>query len=898
LSLTGLVFATRPVAAAAHTGPTVGVWLTTTDGQNQLTPQANLTFTPGGGTASSTITVDDSQQFQQMLGFGAAMTDTAAYLLGTRMNASQRSALMQQFFSSTNGIGISFVRIPMGSSDFTATPPTNPQSYSYDDLPAGQTDPNLTHFSISHDTAYILPMLQQALQTNPAITFMANPWSPPGWMKTTGTMIGGGNLLPADYEPLAQYFVKFIQAYQAAGIPIYAITPQNEPDVDANGYSGMIFPPSDEANFIANYLGPALAQANLPTKIWAWDSNTLLNDVETILNDSAASQYISGVAWHCYGGNLQMLTTIHNAYPGKDQFETECSTGPTGIAPYSAIDVALDSVQNWARTVVLWNLDLDTNDGPMMGVGCGSCTGLASIDESTGNYTLTQNYYGLGQVSKFVPPGAYHIASNTGDSNLNNAAFSDPNGSKVLVVHNTSTTSDTFNVTWDSTQSFTYTLPAGAIATFQWSGSSLPLSSGYAINAGGSATGAFTSDGYYSGGTTYSTTAGIDTSSVSNPAPQGVYQTERFGNFTYTLPNLLSGAQYTVRLDFAEIFWNSSGQRLFNVTINGQQVLTNFDIFATAGGANKAVDEQFTTTADDHGQITLQFSTVRDNAKVDGIEISFDRLGINAGGGSSGSYVADQFASGGSLYSTSASIDTSGIVSNPAPQSVYQTERFGNFTYTIPHLPANQPYTVRLHFSENFWTSSGQRLFNVLINGQQVLTNYDIFASAGGANKAVAEQFPTTSTASGQIILQFVTVVDNAKVDGIEILGGPTGPILAPGGKCVDVQGANSTDGTPVQLYDCNGTNAQTWTITADGSIQALGKCLDIVGQGTTPGTKVQLWTCWAGANQKWVPQANGSLLNPVSGLCLDDPAGNTADGTQLQMWTCNNLWTQVYHTP
>ncbi len=168
---------------------------------------------------------------------------------------------------------------------------------------------------------------------------------------------------------------------------LYAITPQNEPDVTANGYSGMIFPSSDEANFIANYLGPALSQANLSPKIWAWDSNTLLSNVETILNNSAASHYISGVAWHCYGGNLQMLSTIHDAYPGKDQYETECSTGPTSIAPYSAIDVALDSVQNWAKTVELWNLALDTHDGPMMGVGCNSCTGLAAVDQSTGNYT-------------------------------------------------------------------------------------------------------------------------------------------------------------------------------------------------------------------------------------------------------------------------------------------------------------------------------------------------------------------------------------------------------------------------------------------------------------------------------------------------------------------------------
>ncbi len=607
-----------PVHAA---GESVGVWLTTTDGQNQLTPQSNLTFSPGGGTASSTITVNENQQFQQMVGFGAAMTDTSAYLIGTKMSSSQRSDLMQSLFSSNNGIGVSFVRIPMGSSDFTATPPDNPQSYSYDDQPAGQTDPNLTNFSISHDTSYIIPTLQQALQTNPNLSFMANPWSPPGWMKTTGTMIGGGNLISSDYEPLAQYFVKFIQAYQAAGIPIYAITPQNEPDVSADGYSGMIFPPSDEANFIANNLGPDLSQAKLSTKILAWDSAVNVSNAETILNNASANQYISGVAWHCYAGNLQGMSTVHDAYSGKDQYETECSTGPTGIAPYSAIDVTLDSVQNWAKTVELWNIALDPNGGPKMGNGCVGCTGLVTIDPSTGAATPTANYYGLGQVSKFVAPGAYHIASSSADGYLNNAAFKNADGSKVLVVHNTSSSSDTFNVNWNSTQSFTYTLPADGIATFKWSGNPATVT-GYAINAGGDSTGAFAADNYASGGSTYSTSANIDTSGVSNPAPQTVYQTERYGNFSYTFPNLSPGTQYTVRLHFAEIYWTSSGQRLFNVSINGQQDLANFDIYATAGGTNKAIIEQFTTTVDTNGQITLQFTSVVDNAKVSGIEVT------------------------------------------------------------------------------------------------------------------------------------------------------------------------------------------------------------------------------------------------------------------------------------
>ena len=156
-------------------GTTVNVWLTTIDGRNQLTAQPDLTFTSDSqNAASSTIDVNEHQQFQQMDGFGAAVTDSSAWLMYTRMNTSQRNDLMKRLFDPANGIGISFVRIPMGASDFSVNGP-----YSYDDLPPGQTDPTLSKFSINHDTAYILPILKQALALNPSLKFMANPWRPP-----------------------------------------------------------------------------------------------------------------------------------------------------------------------------------------------------------------------------------------------------------------------------------------------------------------------------------------------------------------------------------------------------------------------------------------------------------------------------------------------------------------------------------------------------------------------------------------------------------------------------------------------------------------------------------------------------------------------------------------------
>ncbi len=781
------VFLTTTTTRAA--GPTVQVWLTTSDGSNQLTAQPAITFGANTGN-SSTITVNESQTFQQITGFGAAVTDSSAWLLYNKMSSSQRAAVMQQLFDPNQGIGLSFVRIPMGSSDFSINGP-----YSYDDLPAGQSDPNLNTFSISHDQAYILPILQQARALNPNLTFMANPWSPPAWMKTNGSMLGTANgvtgtLNSADYGPLAQYFVKFIQAYQAQGIPISAVTPQNEPEYAPSSYSGMSWSASGENTFIKTNLSPALTSAGLSTKILGYDHNW--NDTSfpsTLLNDTTTRNDLSGIAWHCYSGSPTAMTTIYNTDPAVGAYETECATG-AAVTPISTPDLLMQSMQNYAKTVELWNLALDPNHGPHSG-GCPDCLGVVTIDQTTGNVTYSNDYYQVGQYSKFVVPGAYHISSNTLGS-LADVAFKNPDGSKVVVAHNDGSSSSSFQVLWNN-QGFNYTLPAGATVTFKWSDTSTtptptstPTTGGYAVNSGGSAAGNFQADNFFTGGSTAGTSNTITTSGVSNPAPQAVYQSERYGNFSYTFPGLNAGASYTVRLHFAEIYWTKTGQRVFNVSINGTQVLAKFDIIAAAGGPNIATIQQFTTTANSSGQITIQFTTVTDNAKSSGIEIipasgstptptptstpGTGGVQINAGGAATGSFVADtDFTSGTTVTSTN-TISTSGVT-NPAPQAVYQSNRYGTCSYAVPGLTAGKTYTVRLHFAETYWTAAGQRTFNVSINGQQVLTNFDIFATAGAANKAVVEQFTATADSSGKITLQFTTVKDNAQVNGIEVLG-------------------------------------------------------------------------------------------------------------------------------
>jgi Malectin domain/Ricin-type beta-trefoil lectin domain/Putative Ig domain/Glycosyl hydrolases family 16 len=346
------------------------------------------------------------------------------------------------------------------------------------------------------------------------------------------------------------------------------------------------------------------------------------------------------------------------------------------------------------------------------------------------------------------------------------------------LISGTPTTAGTSSVTVTAKD----TTGASGTASFSWtvnSGSTGTGSGGVDISAGGPAAAPFVADEDYTGGATADTTTAITTTGVTNPAPQSVYQHNRYGNFTYTIPGLTAGASYNVRLDFAEEYWDAAGDRTFNVLINGTQVLTNFDIFATAGAEYKAVAESFTATASSAGAVTIQFVTVKDNAQVNGIEISPVSSGggtgtgtggvdISAGGPAAAPFVADEDYSGGATAYVTNAISTTGVT-NPAPQSVYQHNRYGNFTYTIPGLTAGASYTVQLDFAEEYWTAAGDRTFNVLINGNQVLTNFDIFATAGGEYIAVDEPFTATASSTGTITIQFVSVKDNAQVNGIQV---------------------------------------------------------------------------------------------------------------------------------
>src|SRR5579884_634337 len=607
------------LATPAHAaGETVNIWLTTTNdsgGRNVtrgLQQQSPISFGSGNANGAVTVTVNENTKYQQFVGAGASMTDTAGYLLGSSgaLTSATRSAVMTKLFDPNNGIGLDFLRNPMGASDLAR------YNYSYDDMPAGQTDPNLNNFSISHDLVDILPLTKQAEQLNPNLKLMMTPWSAPAWMKSDDNFTSHSYLQSQYYAAYAQYFVKTIQAYQAQGVHVDYVSAQNEPGCcDGSTYPTMNWNGNGLDYFTATDLLPALHQAGITSTKdlaldWNWSNYGSYAQQEvddaTVRNDSL----FGGVAWHGYDeGSAGEQTTVHDQYPNIGQFDTEHSGG-TWISNQQNEDMnnIIDYTRNWGQSVVKWSLAVDQNMGPHNG-GCGTCTGLITVhngDSLSGQVDYTVEYYDMGQLTKFVKPGAYRIDS-TASSTVPNVAWINPDGSKALVAYNGSGSTQQLVVNWGN-ESFSYSLPSATSATFTWSG--------------------------------------------------------------------------------------------------------------TQGSGN------------------------------------------GGGGGGTG----------------------------PGPVTGYQ-------------------------------------------------------------------------------------------------------------GLCLDVRSANSADGTPVQVYTCNGTSAQSWTLTSGNQLQALGKCLDVSGGGTANGTLVQLYTCNGTGAQVWQHQSNGEYVNPQSGKCLDD-TGWGGSGTQVQIWSCAGGANQQWSLP
>ncbi|HEV2637972.1 MAG TPA: glycoside hydrolase family 30 beta sandwich domain-containing protein [Actinocrinis sp.] len=474
--------------------PAAHVWITTADGTDKLSDLGTVNFADTTTTAASTaptVVVDPAQTFQTMQGFGGALTDSSASVLYT-LPAAQRAQVMASLFSPITGDGLDYLRQPIGASDMVST-----AAYTYDDLAPGQTDYSMKDFSVAHDQAQILPLLRQAEHLNPNLQVIASPWSAPAWMKTTDSL-DGGRLIdsPKIYQAYALYLLKFIEAYRANGVNVDTITVQNEPqNRTPDGYPGTDMPSSQEEAVIED-LGPLLQAAHLHTQIFAYDHNWSehpndiantppdetadINDYPEQVLASPAAKWISGVAFHCYYGDPSAMTAFHEQYPKMQIMETECSgsesTDPadtfSDTLKWHSRNLEIGSPRNWSSTVVNWNIALNQDNGPHVG-GCATCTGILTIGPGD-TVTPDAEYYALGQLSRFVKPGAVRIGSTSfGTTGWNgevmDVAFKNPDGSTVLVAHNENDNPQTFAVQ-EGTEQFTYTLPGDSLATFVWTG--------------------------------------------------------------------------------------------------------------------------------------------------------------------------------------------------------------------------------------------------------------------------------------------------------------------------------------------------------------------------------------------------------------------------------------------
>ncbi|WP_343693696.1 glycoside hydrolase family 30 beta sandwich domain-containing protein [Chitinophaga sp.] len=460
------------LAGCAQKKENAAVYLTTADEKQLFQPQTALE--QAKDTALINVKVDTSLQYQEIEGFGAAMTGSSAYVMQQYMTAPKRKALLNELFDADKGIGINYIRLSIGASDFSVSP------YSYDDMPAGERDDSLQHFSLAKDTGALIPVLKEVVAINPSIHIMATPWSAPGWMKTSDKL-EGGSLRPDVYSAYAQYFAKYIQAMDNYGIKVTSLSVQNEPQYEA-AYPTMKMTAPEQLTFIKDHLGPVLQQKGIKTEILLFDHNW--NSPEypiSILSDSVAGKYVAGAAFHCYEGSVGAMSQVHDAYPDKGLYFTECSGGSwapdfAGNLKYMVGNLMIGTVNNWSRNVLLWNMALDEHNGPTtnqpgpagekVNRGCMTCRGVVTVKSDSGAVVKNVEYYALAHFSKFVRPGAKRIASSHPEG-LENVAFLNKDGSRVLVALNTEDKAKVFSVQ-DGSRVYQYELKPGGVVTLAW----------------------------------------------------------------------------------------------------------------------------------------------------------------------------------------------------------------------------------------------------------------------------------------------------------------------------------------------------------------------------------------------------------------------------------------------
>ncbi len=453
-----------------------------TDATEKHAARAPLQWAKAAGAPGTTIEIDSTRQYQPILGFGAALTDASCFLL-SGMPAAARRAFLNEIYTPA-GLNLNLGRCCIGSSDYSRS------VYSYDDVP---DDMNLDHFSLKHDEAYILPTLRDIQKIQPNLFLMASPWSPPGWMKTYGTTFGGrttenyvgpyahslwewsngsmkGGWMSEKYlEVYSRYIGKFLQGYAQAGVPVHALTTQNE--IVTTQYGRMPacrWSPEMEAVFIRDHLGPLLRAQHQQTQIWLLDHNyDYYKRVAWQLQDKQLVKYVDGVAWHGYTGTPDQMSLLHQTEPNIPFYFTE--GGPftddadytTGWAKWGGIFT--DVLENWCRCAITWNLLLDPRGKPNLGPY--TCAGLVTLKDDGGLWRSGQ-YHALRHFSLHMQRDGRRIASQTNAAGLRQVAVENPDGSFALVMSNPGEAKDVRIVY--AGQQLSLSLPRDSVATVAW----------------------------------------------------------------------------------------------------------------------------------------------------------------------------------------------------------------------------------------------------------------------------------------------------------------------------------------------------------------------------------------------------------------------------------------------
>ena len=442
----------------------VEAWLTRGDGRTKLSLSAPRVMVANDSVPD--VLVDPTQKYQPIEGFGAALTESSAYLIAT---SPHRDEIMRRLFSrEANGIGLSYVRIPLGASDFAL------DWFTYDDEGLNE---DLSSFSIDRDRMYVIPLLKEALRINPDLKIMGSPWSAPGWMKTENSGpkgLLGGRLQDDMNEVFARYLIRILRAYRDEGLELHTLSLQNEPLYDSAPYPSMFMSPNRQIDIIER-MRPLFDEYDLSTGIVVYDHNwDRLDYVQQVYDGLSESAYALtvGSAWHAYAGRPESQTTVHDAYPDKGIYFTEITGGSWDVQFASILDwnmrnILIGSVRNWARNVLLWNLALNETGGPSLRLDADDVHLRGVLEVTPDDFSLSPEFYILGHLSKFVLPGAFRIASTNGQDVLS-VAFQNPNGSMVALVHNPDPTEIHSFTVGVGSSSFEYQLQPRSCATFIW----------------------------------------------------------------------------------------------------------------------------------------------------------------------------------------------------------------------------------------------------------------------------------------------------------------------------------------------------------------------------------------------------------------------------------------------